>query len=159
MDKADRADLGLSDGRGIEVVKGNRPPGSALLLERNGDGKRGVVFSPGKAEERGQGYAVSVGGALVRHKSLLNFIGPGQEEDPQRLADELGRFPLEQSSTNGRRCNDEPGLVNHHGEPTVFKLGRRIAGRLADSQPSSVGLWFSQGRHSAAGTLVLASSS
>ncbi len=143
MENADRADVGLSDGRGIDVVKGNCPPAFGLSLERNGHGKRGVVFSPGKGEERWQGHAVRVGGALVRHKLLLNFIGPGQEQDLQRLADKLGRVPLEQRGTNGLRCNDEAGLVNHHGPPTQFKLGRGVAGRLAGSRPSGVGLWFS----------------
>ena len=118
MENADRADVGLSDGRGIDVVKGNCPPAFGLSLERNGHGKRGVVFSPGKGEERWQGHAVRVGGALVRHELLLNLIGPGQEQDLQRLADKLSRFPLEQRGTNGLRCNDEAGLVNHHGPPT-----------------------------------------
>ena len=142
MGKANRADVGLSDRRGIDVVKGNCPPAFGLSLERNGHSKRGFVFSPGKGEERWQGHAVRIGGALVRHKLLLNSIGPGQEQDLQRLADELGRFPLEQRGTNGLRGNDEAGLVNHHGPHTQFKLGRRVAGRLAGSRPSGVGLWF-----------------
>jgi len=142
MENADRADVGLSDGKGIDVVKGNCPPAFGLSLERNGHGKRGVVFSPGKGEERWQGHAVRVGGALVRHKLLLNLIGPGQEQDLQRLADELGRFPLEQRGTDGLRCNDEAVLVNHHGPLTQSKLGRGVGGRLAGSRPSGVGLWF-----------------
>ena len=95
MENADRADVGLSDGKGIDVVKGNCPPGSGVSLERNGDGKRGVVFSPGKGEEPGRSRAVRVGEAFVRHKLLPNFISPAPEQDLQRLADELGGLPLE----------------------------------------------------------------
>jgi hypothetical protein len=70
------------------------------------------------------------------------------------LADELGRFPLEQSGTNGLRYNNEAGLVNHHGEPTQLKLGRGGAGWLAGS--SGVGRWVREGRQGAGGSLVLA---
>jgi hypothetical protein len=52
----------------MDVVKGNCPPGYGVSLERNGDGKRGVVFSPGKGEEPGQGHAVRVREALARHQ-------------------------------------------------------------------------------------------
>ncbi len=129
----------------IDVVKGDCPPASGLWLERNGGGKRGAVFSPGEGEEPRRGLAVRVGRALVRHKLLPNFIGPGQEQDLQRLADEIGRFPLEQGGTNGLRCNNQAGLVNRQGEPTLFKLGRGVAGWLAGSRRSGVGLWFRQG--------------
>lgn len=135
-------------------MKGNSPPGSGFSPERNGDGKRGVVFSPGKGEEPGRGQAVRVGGALVRHKLLPNFISPALEQDLQRLADEFGRFPAEQRGTNGLRCNDEAGLVNHHGQRTQFKLGWGVAGWLSGT--SGVGLWFREGRRGAAGTLILA---
>jgi hypothetical protein len=137
-------------------VKGDCPPASGLYLERNRSGKRRAVFSPGKGEELGQGLGVRVRGALVRHKLLPDFIGPGQEEDLQRLADELGRVPLEQRGTNGLGGNDETGLVNHHGGRTPSKLGRGVGGELAGSRPRGVGLWFRQGQGGAAGTLVLA---
>ena len=137
-------------------MKDDCPPASGFLLERNGGGKRGLVFSPGKDEEPGQGPAVRVGGALVRHKLLPNSIGPGQEQDLQGLADELGRFPMEQRGANGLRGNDQAGLVNHHGGRTPFKLGRGVACGLAGSRSSGVGLWCRQGRHGTSGTPVLA---
>ncbi len=136
-------------------MKGDRPPASGLKLERNGGGERGAVFSPGKGEESGQGLAVRVVGAWVRHKSLPNFIGSGQEQDLQRLADKLGRFPPEQSGTNRLRGNDDAGLVNRHGAPTLFKLGRRCAGGLAGSRHSR-GLRVRKGRQGGAGTLISA---
>jgi hypothetical protein len=139
----------------MDVVKGNCPPGPGSSLERNGDGERGVVFSLGKGEEPGHGTAVRVGAALVRHKVLSNLISPAPEQDLQRLADELGRFPVEQSGAIGLRCDDQAGPVNHHGLPARFKLGRGVAGRLAGT--NGVGLWFSEGRNGAAGSLVLAS--
>ncbi len=128
LEEVDRADFGLRDGRDIDIVKDNCPPASSLSLDRNGDGKRGAVFSPGQGEEPGRGRALRVVAALVRHKLLTNLIGPGPEQDLQRLADELGRFPLEQSGTNGLCDNDNAGLINRHGHPAPFKLGRGVIG-------------------------------
>jgi hypothetical protein len=85
---------------------------------------------------------------------LPNLIGPAPEQDLQRLADELGRCPLEQSGTNGLRGHDETGLINHHDDPTQFELGRGVAGRWAGT--SGAGLWIRKGQHGAAGTLILA---
>ena len=93
---------------------------------------------------------------MVRHKLLPNLIGPGPEQDLQRLADELGRFPLEQGRTIGLHCNDEAGLVNRHRGPTPFKLGRGVAGWLGGSGPSGVERWFRQGGHGGTGSLVFA---
>ncbi len=123
-------------------MKGNRPPVSGLSLERNGDSKRSAVFSPGKGEEPGRRRAVKVGEALVRHKLLPDFIGPGQEQELQWLADEFGRFPLEQSGTNGLRGHDEPGLVNRYGDLTPLKLGRGITVWLDGGGPSGIERWF-----------------
>ena len=153
MGNASRADSGLSVGPAIDVVKANGPPGAGLSVERDGDGKSGVVLSPGKGKEPGQGLALRVGVVLVRHKLLPNCIGPILEQDLQRLADELSRRPLEQGGTNGLRGNDEPVLVNHYGDPAQFELRRGVASGLAGA--SGVGRWFSEGRHSSAGALIL----
>ena len=137
-------------------MKGDCPPASGLQLERNGGSKRSAVLSPDKGEEPGRGRAVRVGGTVFRHKLLPNSIGPGQEQDLQRLADELGRFPLEQTNANGLRGNDAPGLVNRHGERSQSKLSRGHAGGRAGSRPNGVGLGFREGRRGGAGTPVLA---
>ncbi len=151
MEKAGRAAFGLSDGRRIDIVKGKCPPASGLSLERNGDGERGIILSAGEGEEPGQGHGVRVRGGVARNELLPNFIGPGQEQDLQRLADELGRLLLEQSGADGLGCHDKAGLVNRHGQATLFELGRGLADRQAGSQAGRVGLWFRQGRHGTPG--------
>ncbi len=137
-------------------MKGDSPPGSGLWLERNGGGKRGAVFPPGESKKPGMGRAVRAGGVLVRHKLLPDLVGASHEQDLQRVTDEFIRFPLEQRNADGLCCYDEAGLVNRHGAPALFKLRRGVAGGLARSRRSEIGQWFRQGRHSKAGTLVLA---